>query len=162
MRCLPHLLCRVALAPLCIVAGFVGTARAADLAPPPPAPVMVVPVPLGWSFRFVPYGWLTSMKGTQTVRGRSAKVDASFIDIVEKSDTLVGLMGTFEARRGPFALYGDLVWSKVGVDGSNVRTRAIAPGITGTVGRTLELDFQMAIVEVGAAYEVARSGPLAV
>jgi hypothetical protein len=101
------------------------------------------------------------MEGTQTVRGRSAKVDASFIDIVEKSDTLVGLMGTFEARRGPFALYGDLVWSKVGVDGSNVRTRTPAPGITGTVGRALDLDFQMASVEVGAAYEVARSGPLA-
>jgi hypothetical protein len=114
-----------------------------------------------WSFRFTPYGWLTSLNGTQTVRGRSAKVDAGFIDIVEKSDTLVGLMGTFEARNGPFALYGDLVWSKIGVEGGNVRTRAIAPGVTGTVGRTLELDFQMAIVEVGAAYEVARSGPLA-
>jgi hypothetical protein len=116
---------------------------------------------LGWSFRFIPYGWLTSMKGTQTVRGRSAKVDASFIDIVEKSDTLVALMGNVEARNGPFALYGDLVWSKVGIEGSNVRTRTPAPGITGTVGRALELDFQMAIVEVGAAYEVARLGPVA-
>jgi hypothetical protein len=34
------------------------------------------------------------------------------VDIVEKSDSLVALMGTFEARNGPFALYGDLVWSK--------------------------------------------------
>jgi hypothetical protein len=95
------------------------------------------------------------------VRGRSVKVDASFIDIVEKSDTLVALMGTFEARNGPFALYGDLVWSKVGVEGGNVRTRTPAPGLTSTVGRSVELDVQMAIVEVGAAYEVARSGPLA-
>ena len=89
---------------------------AADLATPAPAAIVGAPValPSGWSFRFVPYGWLTSMKGTQTVRGRSTKVDASFIDIVEKSDTLVGLMGAFEARNGPFALYGDLVWSKVG------------------------------------------------
>ena len=95
------------------------------------------------------------------MRGRSTTVDASFIDIVEKSDTLVALMGNFEARNGPFALYGDLVWSKVGIEGSNVRTRTPAPGITGTVGRTLELNVQMAIVEVGAAYEVARSGPVA-
>jgi hypothetical protein len=161
MRCLQHLLCRAVLAPLGIVTGSTGIGWAADLAPPPPAPVLETPVPSGWSFRFVPYGWLTSMKGTQTVRGRSAKVDASFIDLVEKSDTLVALMGNFEARNGPFALYGDLVWSKVGVEGSNVRSRTPAPGITSTVGRTLELDFQMAIVEVGAAYEVARSGPLA-
>ena len=78
-------------------------------------------MPPEWSFRFTPYGWLTSLKGTQTVRGRSTKVDASFIDIVEKSDSLIALMGNFEARNGPFALYGDLVWSKVGIEGGNVR-----------------------------------------
>jgi hypothetical protein len=100
------------------------------------------------------------MDGTQTVRGRSVKVDASFIDIVEKSDTLVALMGNFEARNGPFALYGDLVWSKVGVEGGNVRTRTLAPGVTGTLGTSLSLDIEMATIEVGAAYEVARSGLL--
>jgi hypothetical protein len=162
MRCPSPRFVRPVLVPLFLVAG-IGAAIAADVAPLPPAPIVGTPVALPpvWSFRFTPYGWLTSMKGTQTVRGRSTKVDASFIDIVEKSDTLVGLMGTFEARNGPFALYGDLVWSKVGIEGGNVRTRTPAHGITGTVGRAAELDFQMAIVEVGAAYEVARSGPLA-
>ena len=161
MRCLPHLLCRTILAPLCIIAGSIDILWAAELPPPPPEPVLETPSPSGWSFRFIPYGWLTSMKGTQTVRGRSAKVDASFIDILEKSDTLAALMGSFEARTGPFALYSDLVWSKVGIEGSNVRTRTPAPGIAGTVGQSLSLDFQMAIVEVGAAYEIARSGPVA-
>jgi hypothetical protein len=161
MRYLSSRLVRPLLAPLCLMGGM-GAAIAADVAPAP-ARVIEAPAALlsGWDFRFVPYGWLMSLKGTQTVRGRGAKVDAGFIDIVEKSDTLVGLMGTFEARRGPFALYGDLVWSKVGVEGGNVRTRTPALGITGTVGRALDLDFQMAIVEVGAAYEVSRSGPLA-
>jgi hypothetical protein len=115
----------------------------------------------GWSFRFIPYGWLISMKGTQTVRGRSVKVDASFIDILEKSDTLVALMGNVEARNGPFALYSDLVWSKVGLSGDAVRSRTLAPGVTGTIGASLGLDFRMAIAEVGASYEVACSGPLA-
>jgi hypothetical protein len=161
MRYLSSRLVRPLLAPLCLMGGM-GAAIAADVAPAP-ARVIEAPAALlsGWDFRFVPYGWLMSLKGTQTVRGRGAKVDAGFIDIVEKSDTLVGLMGTFEARRGPFALYGDLVWSKVGVEGGNVRTRTPALGITGTVGRALDLDFQMTIVEVGAAYEVSRSGPLA-
>jgi hypothetical protein len=162
MHCRSTRFVRPVLVPLFLVGG-IGAAIAADVAPPVPAPIVEAPIamPPVWNFRFVPYGWLTSLKGTQTVRGRSTKVDASFIDIVEKSDTLVALMGTFEARNGPFALYGDLVWSKVGIEGSNVRTRTPAPGITGTVGRTLALDVQMAIVEVGAAYEVARSGPLA-
>ena len=95
------------------------------------------------------------------MRGRSVKVDASFIDIVEKSDSLLALMGNIEARNGPFAFYGDLVWSKIGVDGSNVRSRALAPGVTGALGTSLNLDIEMATVEVGAAYEVARLGPVA-
>ncbi len=118
-------------------------------------------MPSGWTYRVTPYGWLTALKGTQTVRGRSVKVDASFIDIVEKSDSLVALMGNVEARNGPFALYGDLVWSRIGAEGGNVRTRTLAPGVKGTLGTSLNLDIEMAIIEVGAAYEVARSGPLA-
>jgi hypothetical protein len=116
--------------------------------------------PNAWSFHFVPYGWLTSVTGTQTVRGRSTKVNAGFVDIVEKSDTLIGLMGDFEARSGALALYADVVWSNVGVEGGHIRPRSSAPGIAGTVGRNLTLDVQMAIVEVGAAYEVAHQGPL--
>ncbi len=122
-------------------------------APVPPTPA--------WRYRFVPYGWLTAIDGKQTVRGRSVKVDASFIDIVEKSDTLFALMGNLEIRNGPMAFYGDLIWSKVGVSDNHVRTRGALPGVTGAVGRALDLDIQMAILEVGAAYEVARSGNLA-
>jgi hypothetical protein len=138
-----------------------GAGLAAEFAPPRPVTEEPVAAPVGWTYRVTPYGWLTSIKGTQTVRGRSAKINASFIDIVEKSDSLVALMGAFEARNGPLALYNDLVWTKIGVEGSNIRSRSLAPGVTGTLGTTTSLDFQMAIVELGAAYEVLRSGPLA-
>src|SRR5829696_4118139 len=151
----PHLI-------FALLAFLGGPVLAADLPPPPPPPVVApIVAPSGWTFNFVPYGWLTSMRGTQTVRGRSVKVDASFIDIVEKSDSLLALMGNVEARNGPFAIYGDVVWSKIGVEGGNVRSRAMAPGVTGTLGTSLNLDITMATVEVGAAYEVARSGPVA-
>lgn len=148
---------------LLAIAGTGGAGLAADLTPSPPTPVAEAPLPMptGWTYRVTPYGWLTALKGTQTVRGRSVKVDASFIDIVEKSDSLVALMGNVEARNGPFALYGDLVWSKIGAEGGNVRSRTLAPGVTSTLGTSLSLDITMAIAEVGAAYEVARSGPLA-
>jgi hypothetical protein len=114
-----------------------------------------------WTYRVTPYGWLTALDGTQTVRGRSVKVDASFIDIVEKSDSIVALMGDFEARNGAFGLLANVAWSKIGVEGGNVRSRTLAPGVTGTLGTSLNLDVEMAIIEVGAAYEVARSGPVA-
>ncbi|MDB5593069.1 MAG: hypothetical protein JWM36_30 [Hyphomicrobiales bacterium] len=115
-----------------------------------------------WSFRITPYGWFPSMKGTQTVKGRSANVDATFIDILQKSDTLVGLMADFEARNGRFSLFSNAVWTKVGLDAGTTRTRSPAPGIAGTVGASLGINYQMAIVELGATYEVARSGALAV
>ena len=154
-------LCHSLVIPLFAIAGTGGAGLAADLTPSPPAPVIAAPAVPGWTYRVTPYGWLTALKGTQTVRGRSVKVDASFIDIVEKSDTLVALMGDFEARNGPFGLLANVVWSKIGADGGNVRTRTLAPGVAGTLGTSLNLDIEMAIVEVGAAYEVARSGPIA-
>jgi len=155
-RCLS----RVAALSLGVLAGTAGAALAADV--PAPAPVVeALPAPPSWTFRFVPYGWLTALNGTTTVRGRSAKVDASFADIVKESDTLVALMGDFEARNGPFALLANVVWSKIGFEGGDVRARALAPGVTGALGASLKLDIEMAIAEVGAAYEVARVGPVA-
>src|SRR6478735_12135377 len=144
----------------CALTATAAPGFAADL-PPFHAPMIEAPAVLGWTYRVTPYGWLTAITGTQTVRGRSVKVDASFIDIVEKSDSLVALMGNVEARNGPFAIYGDLVWSKTGVDGSNVRSRTPAPGVSATIGTSVNLDVTMAIAEVGAAYEIARSGPVA-
>lgn len=160
MRYLPFWLSCGVIVPLSLLAA--STSHAADLGPQPPAPIIEAPAPPSWTFRFTPYGWLTALDGTTTVRGRSTKVDASFIDIVEKSDTLVALMGDFELRNGPFGLLANVAWSKIGTERGDVRTRSLAPGVTGTLATTLGLDIEMAIVEFGAAYEVARSGPLAV
>ena len=145
----------------CALTAPAGSALAADLPPVPSAPTIEATTVSGWTYRITPYGWLTAITGTQTVRGRSVKVDASFIDIVEKSDSLLALMGNVEARNGPFAIYGDLVWSRIGVEGSNVRSRTPAPGVSATIGTSVNLDITMAIAEVGVAYEVARSGPVA-
>ncbi len=144
-----------------LLAGTGGAAVATDVPATRMLVVEALPSLPSWSYRFTPYGWLTALNGTQTVRGRSVKVDASFADIVEKSDTLVGLMGDVEARNGPLALMGNVVWSSIGFERNDVRTRTPAPGVTTTVGRALGLDIQMAIAEVGAAYEVARFGALA-
>jgi hypothetical protein len=161
MRYLPYWLSCGVLVSLHYLAGGIVPARAADLSPPPPPPAIEAPAVAGWSFRFTPYGWLTALDGTQTVRGRSVKVNVSFADIVKESDTLVALMGDFEARNGPIGLLANVAWSKIGAERNNVRSRALAPGVTGTLGTSLGLDIEMTIAEVGAAYEVARIGPLA-
>ena len=67
-------------------------------------------------------------------------------------------MADFEARNGPVSFLGDLVWTKIAVDRSGVRSRSLAPGIVGSLGATADLQIEMAILEAGATYEVARFG----
>ncbi|WP_112663450.1 hypothetical protein [Microvirga flavescens] len=161
MNCLFHRLSYAALTTL-LTASLGGAALGADLGRPVDPSAAPASAPLEWTFRFIPYGWLTAMTGSQTVRGRTVKVNASFADIVEKSDTLVALMGDFEARRGPLAIYGNLVWSNIGAGESSLRTRSLAPGVTGTLGTSSDINIDMAIFEFGVTYEVLRSGALGV
>lgn len=135
-------------------------AQSADL----PSPIVPEP-PVrssAWTFRFTPYGWLTSLNGNQTVKGRTVKVDASFIDVayatLGQGGTLIGLMGDLEARNGLFSVYGNFVWSKLGLERSGVRARSASSDIAGSVGATTGVNLSMAILEAGAAYEVARVG----
>ena len=123
---------------------------------PAPAPVLQ-----DWTFRFVPYAWLPSMNGSETVRGRTTHIDASFIDVLQKSNTVVGLMGDFEMRRGPLALYADVVWSNVTFDAEHTSVRNPVPGVVGTVGRSVGLQADQTIIELGAAYEIYANGAFA-
>jgi hypothetical protein len=136
-----------------------GGALAADMPRPAPEPA---PIPPAWTIRVTPYGWLTSVYGDQTVRGRTAKVNASFIDIVDatigEGGTLVGLMGDVEARYGRFSLFGDLVFTKIATDRSGVRTKTSTSEIVGSIGASAGVSYAMTILEAGASYELARIG----
>ena len=137
-----------------------GGALGADL--PAPQPPAAVPALSGWTYRMTPYGWLTSLNGSQTVRGRTVDVNASFPRVVEATagsgGTLVGLMLDLEARNGPVSLLADVVWTDLGIRRRGERTVTPEPGVVGTVGAAAEARLQMGIVEAGAAYEVARFG----
>ena len=109
MRYISHWLSSGVMISLGFLAGAQDDTRAADLGPPPPAPLIEAPAVPGWTVRFTPYGWLTSLNGTQTVRGRSVKVDASFIDIVEKSDTKDGASIGRHERHSPSKQNGEQI-----------------------------------------------------
>ena len=151
---------RAVLAAVISAAGGITAVQAVDV----PSQRRVVEQPAAiaspWTFRFTPYGWLASLNGTQTVRGRSVDVSASFIDVIDATlgsgGTLIGLMADFEVRNGPVSFLGDLVWTNIAVDRSGVRSRSLAPGIVGSLGATADLKIEMAILEAGAAYELAR------
>ena len=67
----------------------------------------VSPDPDAWRFRVVLYGWAPSVAGSLTARGQTVDVNASFIQILQKSDSLIGYMGYFEANKGKVGFYTD-------------------------------------------------------
>jgi hypothetical protein len=139
---------------------------AADLTLPPRAEPAVPSFVPGWTFRVTPYGWLTSLNGSQTVRGRSVDVNASFIDIVDATlgsgGSLVAVMVNMEARNGRLALFGDIIGEQITVSSSGVRTRTGGHGVTTAVGEAVDVKFQMATLEAGAAYEIGSIGSVAI
>ena len=116
---------------------------------------------------------MTSVNGNATARGHTVDIDESFFDIVEKSDSLMALMGYFEARKGPFALFTDVVWEDLTFDGhrSFDVNRSVSgnpfarlPDFNVTIKGNLDIkanaqvDYQSTIIQSGAAYEVAKWG----
>src|SRR5690242_13318944 len=100
----------------CLVA--VVPAVGADLGTSPQyQPPDTFPPGNGWQFSFTPYGWMTSINGNVTARGHTVDVDENFFEIVEKSNSLMALMGYFEARKGPISFFTDAVWEDLGFPG---------------------------------------------
>ena len=159
---------------LCAWLGMSVPALSADLGPRPQTPSVEPVTPSSqWQFSFTPYGWMTSVNGNATARGHTVDIDANFFDIVEKSDSLMALMGYFEARKGPFALFTDVVWEDLTFDGErrfdinrtvSGNPFARLPDFNVTIKGNLDIkanaqvDYQSTIIQSGAAYEVAKWG----
>lgn len=96
--------------------------------------------PTAWHLTVTPYAWAPGLYGDVTVRGRDATLDASFVDILDRTDTLVGLQGHLEITRGPLGVYGDVLYLKTKVEDA------------GAVG--LDVTSRMWLVELGAQYRL--------
>jgi hypothetical protein len=137
---------------ICSLVFFETPAKAADLKSQP-SEQLIEPAPRQWEFRFTPYAWATSVNGNSTVAGQTFDVDASFLDLVEDSESILALMGYFEARRGPLAFYTDVVWSSLTFAGERSATGPLG-GVNVSVDG--ELDYEQTIIEAGISYEIAR------
>ena len=84
---------------VCGILGARDPALGADLGPTYPEPATNK-----WQFSVTPYGWATSINGDITARGRTVDVNEGFIDIVEKSNSLLAWMTYFEAGQRAVSL----------------------------------------------------------
>jgi hypothetical protein len=131
----------------CLIAGA-QTAASADLGSPPAPPPS--PPASQWTVTATPYAWLTFLQGDQVIKGRPVDIDVNPFQVLEHLDA-APWMSYIEARRGPLTLYNDIVYAKLGIDGSVSRSVA---GLTANAAANV--GFEQAIIEVGAAYEVSR------
>ena len=143
-----------------VVIGYSSVLNAADLVvkAPPPAPA---PAFTAWRFDITPYAWMPSLKGTSTVKGHEADVDASFFgDIIHRKipEQLFGLMTAFEARYDRFAVLGDFVYMKIGASGGGARSVSLDPRLTLGVSANFDTTIKQIITELAGAYELVRWG----
>jgi hypothetical protein len=130
-----------------------------------PTKAFVAPAPIlnPWTFSFTPYGWVTLMNGSTTVKGRTVDVDVGFndlMDLVRQSEIpkdLFAFMGYFEARNGRLSLFADVVYMKIALNAGMTRTVGV-DDLGATVGASAGLKYQMVIAEMAVAYEVAQWG----
>lgn len=116
----------------------------------------------GWEFRVTPYAWAPSVNGDVTVRGQTADIDMSFWDLFDSGssgaqlDSLAALMGYVEARKGPWGIYGDVVWGKFDFSGDAVTQRNPIADLKVSARAKAGLDYEITMAESGVTYEVAR------
>ena len=112
--------------------------------------------PDAWRFRFTLYGWAPSVAGSLTARGQTVDVNASFIQILQKSDSLIGYMGYFEANKGKVGFYTDTTWARLGFDRSTTSYRNPIAGLQLSTSSNTALTNSFAIIEAVGLYEIAR------
>ncbi len=113
-----------------------------------------------WTFKLTPYAWLTFMSGQQTVRGRTVNVDTNFVREFSSSESLVPVMGYFEARwRDKISLFVDVLYANMTAGAGGTRNFFPEPGVAGWVAASTALNYETLTVEFGATYEVVKVGP---
>jgi hypothetical protein len=109
-----------------------------------------------WRVDATLYGWLMSVSGNVTARGQTIDTNASFLDLVQHSDSLAAFMGYFEADKGKVGFYTDLVFARMGFSASQLNYRNPIAGLRLTLTTQEALIYQMFIAEMGGVYEFAR------
>lgn len=140
-----------------LMLGGVAVAADFDMANPV-APVADVPATDGWNFNVTPYGWMTSINGTVTAKGRSVSTSASFIDLVENSDKLIPFMGYVEIGKGRFSAFGDIFYADMGFSAEKSGQVDPVPGLEISARGKAALDTKLTIAQAAAAYDIIRKG----
>jgi hypothetical protein len=122
--------------------------------------VVAAPQVRDWSLTFTPYGWLTFMSGSQTVKGRTVPVDTNVFQMFDKSQSLIPFMGYFEARyQDRVGLFVDLMYANLTAADSATKSYNIQPGVGGNIMARASVGYETLTLQFGGAYQVVKAGP---
>jgi hypothetical protein len=80
-----------------------------------------------WEFKVAPYLWFLSLKGDVTVRGLESDLDIDFDKIWDELN--IAAMLVFDARKGRWGVWGDIIGANLGDSSSSVGNIGIEPTI---------------------------------
>jgi hypothetical protein len=138
------------------IAFFLAMALIGGSAALQPAAADPPPDPDPWRINLALYGWAINVSGNATVHNQTLDTNASTLDLLQKSNSLSGFMGYFEADKGRAGLYTDLVYTSLGFGADHVGYRNPIAGLKITTTASAALTYQLFIAEVGGLYEIVR------
>jgi hypothetical protein len=100
-----------------------------------------------WQFELTPYLFASGLYGTTGAQGVEADVEMGFDDILEQLE--MGLMGSFEARRGRWGILFDGLYFELGGERSSSWQGPL--GIGSATGE-LDVTTTMQMYQLGAGY----------
>lgn len=100
------------------------------------------PQPGDLKLSFQPYIWLTSYTGSTGAKGLEFDIDESFLDLVDKSDSVFGLMGAvdLEVNRWVFQLNGTYTTAQFSGDRARVHDTTGGGDVEIAADATIDLD----------------------
>jgi hypothetical protein len=112
-----------------------------------------------WTFRVTPYGWLTWMSGSQTVKGRTVDTDTNVFQLLGESQSLIPFMAYFEARyQDRMSLFVDVMYANITAGESVNKNFRVNRFVGGSVAAGASFDYEQLTVQFGGSYEYARLG----
>jgi hypothetical protein len=112
--------------------------------------------PDDWRFAATVYGWAVNLNGSATVRGNTVNIDASLIDLFQKSSSLAAFMGDFEANKGRFGFFADVVWAQLGIPASAAAYANPIAGVKLSLQANAADTISLTIIEAAGLFAVAK------
>jgi len=110
-----------------------------------------------WKFQFALYGWLPAISGDSSypVRTGGANVDVSMGDVLDALNFT--LQGNFEARKGKWGVWTDLVYADFGASKSRSRDFTIDGSHPVGIDADLRLDIKSWIWTLAGLYNLSET-----